>query len=438
MRERKGVPSRHHTSPTYPPSLSTRREIKLSYSCSSSNRPHPPHPLSMGSTFETLVARLTRDANRAQPRDPLQWCSNWFQQRLEEQRARSRSELVRLPSYRTSLPNDRCVDPPIQSNRQPIWGSADQVLSYPRVPPRHLPSPPDLRDPGPFGTLNVPGNALLEGGKGGLPTPPLSANIEPNPPVGPMSSSDLYSTYQSTNPSPVPGQSSPFESRDNLLYSSPTIPVRQTPGSAESIAVNSETIEPPPVFPETIDRPRRIRNSIASNFIFRDPDAEEQETEELDDMQEVRVGVDDVVIRQGDIDEHSDVGETGHLDRYIRPEPLPPWQSGKHSTASLPLDEKFLHSPSPLLRSANSSPGPTANSFVDPQLLYGVCGFFGITLELSVVDNLVPFPSQRSGSTHLRSPAPRRRSRVGSQMSSPCRPEDLCPSASRRRTGVIC
>jgi len=64
----------------------------------------------MWSTFETLVAELTRDANHAQPQDALQWCSNWFQQRLEGQRARIRGELAQLPAYRTSLPKDHSVD----------------------------------------------------------------------------------------------------------------------------------------------------------------------------------------------------------------------------------------------------------------------------------------------------------------------------------------
>ncbi|EJD00939.1 uncharacterized protein FOMMEDRAFT_158055 [Fomitiporia mediterranea MF3/22] len=37
------------------------------------------------STFDSLVADLTRDAYRVQPKDALQFCANWFQTRLEEQ-----------------------------------------------------------------------------------------------------------------------------------------------------------------------------------------------------------------------------------------------------------------------------------------------------------------------------------------------------------------
>jgi hypothetical protein len=90
------------------------------------------------STFETLIADLTRDANRVQPQDALQWCSNWFQQRLEEQRSRSRNELARLSSYCTSLPNDHFMDTPIQSNRQLIEDPAA------RRSHRTLVLPPDI------------------------------------------------------------------------------------------------------------------------------------------------------------------------------------------------------------------------------------------------------------------------------------------------------
>ena len=42
------------------------------------------------STFDSLVADLTRDAYRVQPRNALQFCANWFNKRLEEQRLAQR------------------------------------------------------------------------------------------------------------------------------------------------------------------------------------------------------------------------------------------------------------------------------------------------------------------------------------------------------------
>ena len=42
------------------------------------------------STFDLLIADLTKDVDRAQPRDALQFCADWFNARLQEQRARIR------------------------------------------------------------------------------------------------------------------------------------------------------------------------------------------------------------------------------------------------------------------------------------------------------------------------------------------------------------
>jgi len=399
----------------------------------------------MASTFETLVARLTSDASRAQPRDALQWCSNWFQQRLEEQRARSRGELARPPSYRTSQPNDLFVDTPIRSNHRAMEGPDDETVSrYPRAPPRHLPSPPNFRGPSPFGILNAPGNVSLDGGASKSSASPSISDIEYNPPVEPMSSSGLYPTYRSTSTSPAADQPSPARSGDILFPPYITIPARRTPVGAEFIVVNNGSTESLPAFPETTDHRSRIRNSIASNLIFRSPD-EEQETEEQNAMQVVRLEADETVVRQRDVDEHSCVVEPNQLSRYIHPEPLSsPWISGKPSTTSLPSEGKLVQRGSPLVQSPATPPGPlalgsTANSFIDPQLLYGVCESFSTTREHGrVVDNLDPSPSQHSGSTHRRSPASRRRSKGRCQMSSLCPLEGLCPSAFRHRTGVIC
>ena len=272
-----------------------------------------PYSLPMASTVESLIARLSRDANRAQPRDALQWCSNWFQQRLEEQRVRSRGELARLPSYRTSLPNGPSADTPMRSIRQPMEDpSAETVSRYPRAPPRHLPSPPNLRGPSPFGVLDAPGNALLEGDAEGMFASPPISDVEHDPPVEPMSSSGLYSTYQTKCPSPASDQTSPFRSGDNLLPPSSTIPARRPPVSAELIVVNNESTESLPVFPETTDQRCRVRNSIASNLIFRNPD-EGRETGEQGAMQEVKLEADNVVVRQREAGECSYTVGPGQL-----------------------------------------------------------------------------------------------------------------------------
>ncbi len=65
------------------------------------------------STFDTLIADLTRDVQRVQPKDVLQFSANWFQSRLEEQRTRTRNALAHRPSLAANLPPDHYIDTPV-------------------------------------------------------------------------------------------------------------------------------------------------------------------------------------------------------------------------------------------------------------------------------------------------------------------------------------
>lgn len=116
---------------------------------------------SYSSTFESLVADLTRDATRAQPRDALQYCADWFNSRLHEQRARIRDIFEQSPALNGAI-----------SSRQSRGHSAPEGLfrdtgrmsrlssevrpstSMPQVvpPPQKQAGPPAL---GPFGAHNI-------------------------------------------------------------------------------------------------------------------------------------------------------------------------------------------------------------------------------------------------------------------------------------------
>ncbi|CDO76569.1 hypothetical protein BN946_scf184831.g5 [Trametes cinnabarina] len=289
--------------------------------------------MSDSSTFDSLIAELTRDAHRVQPRDALQWCANWFQTRLQEQRARTRDILARQPSLAASLPADHYMDNPLSPTAQ---APAGQPSVSPFSLTQSLPKPrPSMyngsANPSPFGTLNVPGNALLPDSSTGTITPvsPPSFQFEQDDitPTTPISAPNPFASFAngSVYADPSPG--------DYLQPPTATILARRTSVSAESIPVDSETNEPLPVFPKTDDQLRRIRASIANNFIFRDLD-EEQETGVLNAMQECRVVENEVVIRQGDVGEYFYVVESGLLHCYIRPEPLPPqWLTGRISSA---------------------------------------------------------------------------------------------------------
>jgi cAMP-dependent protein kinase regulator len=128
--------------------------------------------------------------------------------------------------------------------------------------------------------------------------------------------------------------------------------------------------EPLPTYGKGEDQLRRIKASIANNFIFRDLD-EEQETGALNAMQELKVDKGEVVIRQGDVGEYFYVVESGLLHCYIRPEPPARLTDGPSLSGDTPPPDKFLQ---PGYHSefgrkvAECKPG---NSFGELALMYG-------------------------------------------------------------------
>ncbi|KAF9247157.1 cyclic nucleotide-binding-like protein [Melanogaster broomeanus] len=300
------------------------------------------------STFDSLVADLTRDVHRVQPKDALQFCANWFQSRLEEQRTRTRDALAQrgLSSSHEQLPTDFYVDTPVilgPRNSTPVTVSPFSNL----VPQRRASSLHTVFSHSPFGTLNVPGNALLSadsnGVSNGMGPPTFTLDGRELPPTSPLSTdpSNSFARYDITS-TPTMSNSLSLGPADYLQPPSATILARRTSVSAEPIAVDSGHDVPPPVYTKTAEQLRRIKTSIANNFIFRDLD-EEQETGVLNAMQERHVNKDEVVIRQGDVGEYFYVVESGLFHCYIHPEPLPPtWLTDNPSSTNSSKPEKFL------------------------------------------------------------------------------------------------
>ncbi|KIY46598.1 camp-dependent protein kinase regulatory subunit [Fistulina hepatica ATCC 64428] len=253
------------------------------------------------STFDTLVAELTRDVHRVQPKDALQYCSNWFQNRLEEQRGRTRDVLAqRAYAFNTDVPTEFFVDTPLGAMSTP---SPFAQVPGPRpsmVPRRSI--APSTRD-SPFGTLDVPGNALLSD-PDRAPRPFFQVN-----PIPPKFYNN-FPSYQALRPS------------DHLQPPAPSLMERRQSVSAESIAVETEAHQPLPFYPKTPDQIRRIKESIADNFTFRALD-EEQTIGVINAMQEKQVAQDEVVIRQGTRGDLFYIVESGMLYVYQREEPLP-------------------------------------------------------------------------------------------------------------------
>ncbi|KIP09224.1 hypothetical protein PHLGIDRAFT_87117 [Phlebiopsis gigantea 11061_1 CR5-6] len=276
------------------------------------------------STFDSLISDLTRDAHRVQPKDALQFCANWFQARLEEQRNRTRDALSNRMTPVRDLPSDHFSDTPLS----PTSSGSPFSQSY----PSHRQSiSAHASSSSPFGTLNVPGNALLADNNG------YSQKVF-SPPTFTVNGDDLSPTSP-TSPAPHPFASfaNGAISPDDSNYLNPpmsTILARRSSVSAESIAVDGEPEHPLPYYPKGLEQIRRIRAAVGDHFLFKDLD-DEQRMGVLNAMQEISVSQGEVVIRQGDVGEWYYVVESGMFHCYIRDEPLPPdWLSGKPFTST--------------------------------------------------------------------------------------------------------
>lgn len=257
------------------------------------------------STFDSLIADLTRDVQRAQPKDALQFCANWFQSRLEEQRARTRDIL----SQRSNLIN---IPQELYSDGQ-IAGRRSTSPFAPPPPPVTIHRSPMRASiaNSPFGTLNVPGNALLHAD---TPNPTFRLGSQEQPPTSPLSSTlSPFNRFDTITPTD-------FDPDGFLHPPDSAIFQRRTSVSAESIDVDAHPDAPPPVYPKTPEQVEQIKAITRKLFIFRDL-AEEQERAVLGAMQERFIKKGEILIRQGDVGDAFYVVQSGLLHVFIRGHP---------------------------------------------------------------------------------------------------------------------
>ncbi|KAF9075991.1 cyclic nucleotide-binding-like protein [Rhodocollybia butyracea] len=322
------------------------------------------------SSFSLLLRDLTREFERTQPppADELQFCSNWFQGRLEEQRTRARDALG--AAYGIS-----------SRNRNAYEGSTGGRHSYPTTShslSRRASTYGDDESVDPLhrGSIGKRSSSTTFGRNSmgsGSPFGPSASSF----PTHNFSTSPSFTNPFSSTLTPIP-ISPPSPSPGDFLHPpNSAIFARRTSVSAESIPIEDDALyahnsSKPPYHPKTPLQLSRIRQSISTNFIFRDLD-EEQETGVLNAMQEVRVGPGEEVINQGDVGEYFYVVESGMLDCYIRAEP------GAQAPTPAPnlSDENLEGSPYPPPVATHPTYGtlvsicPPGSSFGELALMYG-------------------------------------------------------------------
>ncbi|KAF8312880.1 camp-binding domain-like protein [Clavulina sp. PMI_390] len=316
------------------------------------------------STFELLLADLTRDVNRAQPRDALQFCADWFNTRLREQRVRIRdifdSSAVTNASTSTppipaagarvvrghSAPDNLFRDQRRVSQLAPSSSPAINGSLPPAVPPSHVvPAGPPAIGPlddvppnsalapataiparrvsasSPFGFLNLPGNAALTN-NGVVNGGGAHRSLKHARSFSAIKEEDDGDSPSAFNPRPHGLPSSAPLGTLSVPGLSPSALGRRTSVSGESLSPASGIAHPPPYFPKSPDQISRLEDAIHDAFLFQKLDNKRRKAV-LGAMKEMQFSEGSVVIAQGDDGDFFYVVDSGTLDVFKRGEDEP-------------------------------------------------------------------------------------------------------------------
>lgn len=298
------------------------------------------------STYAELVADLTRDVQRAQPRDVLQYCANWFNTRLQEQRTRIRdafqAQAFGRPSAAAGLTDELFVDramPPrgsvpnglgnmsvassVRSSPMPSHSQPHPQAQppQPQPQPQHVAPPSVVQhhapQPNPFALSSGSAFSLVPGARLSDPfAPTASPRARPGRAITPQRHNVIHEEEEPPTPSsPAPPAQS---SSPAFLAPPPSALGRRVSVSAESITPSaSGSLPPMPNYPKTPEQLQRIKASIANAFLFRNLDSE-QERAVLGAMQERSVETGERVIEQGADGDYFYVVESGALDCFVK------------------------------------------------------------------------------------------------------------------------
>ncbi|KAI1321587.1 hypothetical protein EDD11_003067 [Mortierella claussenii] len=210
---------------------------------------------SLPQAYAEILNDLNQKVIAAQPQDVLQFCANYFNNKLEEQRVRFLATARAAPQQNREVPQfSPAVAPPTLSVSSPKMGSAA--------------------------------------------TPAASS-----PDHSMESESESESDEDDTEPSPL------LTMPPNYMRG------RRTSVSAESMVPSHQNYVKT-VIPKTEEQRRRIEASISNNFLFKNLD-EDQHEDVVNAMTEKRFQRGDHVIEQGAVGDFFYVVETGTLDVFV-------------------------------------------------------------------------------------------------------------------------
>jgi len=192
---------------------------------------------------------LTRDVHRAQPRDLLQYCANWFQSRLEAQRIRFRDTADRSPNNAAQ-----------RRDLYDEWAPA----GLPPGPKASTPSPRPSLDAAPF--LKNPFGAQSALNTFAPAPDPFGTGHGGGAPFLTINEEEVLSPSAFTTPfaDPFAPKLSAGDTSGNTLALPPGLLGRRTSVSAESIVPGSRSNEAVPFHPKT---PEQLKIEVLWGYI---------------------------------------------------------------------------------------------------------------------------------------------------------------------------
>ncbi|PPJ54807.1 hypothetical protein CBER1_04068 [Cercospora berteroae] len=289
--------------------------------------------MSLPSDYTNEIGALNREVLKHQPKDILQFCANFFQRRLESQRAEfllshrhSSQPGMAESTFPGSNPFTSTAPNQLAGTGGGMHSLAEEEEHDDFASPTASSFPPHVREVSPTDPSTAPNSAAggTFGNFGGFGAP-RSSNQAPPAPSDNMSQSAFPNNYNMN---------------------------RRTSVSAESLAPGTadDSNWKAPSYPKTAEQLARLREAVSHNFLFKNLD-EDQASQVLNALQEKRVPAKDVrVITQGESGDYFYVVESGRFDIYIS-------HSGKAEQGQAGLGDKV----------ASNGPG---TSFGELALMY--------------------------------------------------------------------
>lgn len=359
--------------------------------------------MSLPSSYSAILSDLNREVLRAQPSDPLQFCANWFSQRLEQERSAARAQASasssttnpgRFSMARSSVDDSsmREATPPMSAKSltgdtpgarssspsggkpAPSKGGAARPSSLAHQGYAFGAAPGGPRDdaPSPFSEYQPGGGPSRGGASADAPAHGASRFSQSGASrvgaptqgraVAPASDSEEEVDDPRDNPNYRPGVTggAPFggfggvggagaggqEQQQGAAAGGLTVPSvnynlgRRTSVSAESLDPDAATQAlPKTIIPKTPSQRQRIEKAISNNLLFRNLDVD-QHTDVLNAMKEVTVQAGTEVIVQGAVGDFFYVVEEGTFEVWVRGPPTHSYAGPGQSMVSQPGEEK--------------------------------------------------------------------------------------------------